>query len=369
MKVMVIAGTRPEIIKLAPVIFAAKASDHIETIVCATGQHREMQKQAFATFNIVPDIDLDVMGANQTLAQLTENAMREITKALKTYQPDWVLVQGDTTSAFVGGLAAFYQHIKVGHVEAGLRTYNLQSPFPEELNRQLLTKLASLNFPPTSLSAENLLRELVPAENILITGNTVVDAINYMVNRWQGTPPLIPDAVASLLADPARKLVLVTCHRRESFGEPLMNICRALQQLCQQYADYTWVYPVHLNPNVKEVVMRELQHIPNLHLIAPLDYEATLYVMSRASLVLTDSGGIQEEAASFAVPTVVMRNHTERQEGVDAGFATLVGTDLNAIVKAASYYLDSLTIREELAHKPNPYGDGKASQRIVDALS
>ncbi len=365
MKLFAVVGTRPEVIKLAPVIRAAK-QQQLDIIVCATGQHREMLQQALANFDLTPDVALDVMAANQTLPQLTTKLMHGLTEQIAAHQPDWVLVQGDTTSAFIAGLASFYQQVKVGHVEAGLRTYNLASPFPEELNRQLLSRIAAQHFAPTQSAAENLMREGIAAEKIVVTGNTVVDAVKLIAARWQQQLPHFPAPLTEWLANPKQKCVFVTCHRRESFGAPLIDICRAIRTLCEKYTDHVWIFSVHPNPNVRETVFRELQAVKNLQLVDPLDYEATLYLLSRSSLVLTDSGGIQEEAPSFAVPVVVMRQHTERHEGIAAGFATLAGTVPQHIIAAADAYL---TVQQKLKDLPNPYGDGNASERILQALA
>ncbi|EKD55065.1 MAG: hypothetical protein ACD_60C00028G0062 [uncultured bacterium] len=368
MKLFFIVGTRPEVIKLAPLILLAKKKQ-MNVAVCATGQHREILQQALASFNIIPDYVLDVMEVNQSLTQLTHRLIPLLSEKIVAYQPDWVIVQGDTTSAFVGSLMAFYQGVKVAHVEAGLRTYNLQSPFPEELNRQLISKIAVLHFAPTRQAANHLAAEGISAKNIFVTGNTVVDAVKTIAENWQQTFPKLPAVLEEIVRDEKRKLILVTCHRRESFGEPLVNICRAVRSLCEKYPECSIIFAVHPNPNVKEVVFRELNRVPHIYLVDPLEYEAALYVLSRAKLVLTDSGGIQEEAPSFAVPVVVMRHHTERQEGIEKNFALLAGTDAQKIIVAASYYLESPTLQETLAKKINPYGDGKASERILAVLA
>jgi UDP-N-acetylglucosamine 2-epimerase (non-hydrolysing) len=364
MKLLVILGTRPEVIKLAPVILAAKQyPSDIAITVCAAGQHKEMLNQALASFAIQPDISLDVMSVNQSLSELSAKLLLQLTEVINTQQPDWVMVQGDTTSAFIGSLAAFYVGVKVAHVEAGFRTHDLQQPFPEELNRQLIARIASLHFAPTKLAAENILQEGIEKEKIVVTGNTVVDAIHLVVNRWQQQIPILPTLLQTLLVDKQQSCALITCHRRESFGAPLQGICAAIRKLCERYTELAWIFPVHLNPKVRDVVMQSLKHIPNLYLIDPLDYEATLYVISRARLVLTDSGGIQEEAPTFGVPAVVMRKQTERQEGVAAGVATLVGCDAEQIITAVDYYLT-----QDCLPKTNPYGDGNASQRILHKL-
>lgn len=364
MKLLVVFGTRPEVIKLAPVVLEARrrASD-VELIVCSTGQHREMLDQALQVFGIQSDIDLGLMRENQTLPALTARLIEGLTETYVQHAPDAVLVQGDTTSAFAGALAAFYQHIPVGHVEAGLRTGDLTSPFPEELNRVLIGRMARWHFAPTAKAATNLRHEGVDAATVHITGNTVVDAIATIRDQWD-------DAAASRFPQffDGKELVLVTAHRRENHGEVLRHICAAVRILCEQHPELGFVFPVHPNPQVHNVVFDELSSIANLHLIGPVDFETSLYLQSRARLIVTDSGGIQEEAPSFAVPTVVMRAHTERSEGIEAGFATLAGTSTADIVNAAQAYLGDAGLKTQLAQRPNPYGDGRASKRILDIL-
>ncbi len=365
MKLLIVLGTRPEVIKLAPVILETKKHRNVELLICSAGQHREMLQQALAAFDITPDITLDVMRENQSLSDLTSALMLALTETFKCYRPDWIILQGDTTTAFMAAIAAFYLKIKIAHVEAGLRTNNLASPFPEEANRQLISRLTNLHFAPTESAANFLLKENINSKNILITGNTVVDAIKMIVNKWQLYPPLLSEKIL-LMAQ--KNFALITCHRRESFGQPLLEVCQALLQLSKKYPDMHWILPVHPNPNVSDVFYRELKNTKNIFLIEPLDYETTLFLMSKARIVLTDSGGIQEEAPSFAVPAVVMRNHTERQEGIEAGFAILAGTDANNIIDATRYYLDFADIHSNLTQLPNPYGDGDASTRILAAL-
>ncbi|MCQ0029460.1 UDP-N-acetylglucosamine 2-epimerase (non-hydrolyzing) [Burkholderia glumae] len=363
MKVMVVMGTRPEAIKLAPVIATLRAE--VETIVCSSGQHREMLAQALAFFDITPDIELDVMQPRQTLNALSARLLTGLDTVLEDVRPDWVLVQGDTTTAFCGGFAAMHRGIAIGHVEAGLRTGDLTSPFPEEANRSLLGRIARLHFAPTDAAARNLLAEGVPASQVRITGNTVVDAISLVRDRAtaRGAAATLPESMLD-----GRPLVLVTCHRRENFGDVLEGICTMLRDVCARYPAYHWVFPVHLNPAVREPVHRELACIPNLSLIEPVDYPTSLELISRSTLVVSDSGGIQEEAPSFGVPVVVMRNHTERREGVDAGFATLAGQSVERIEQAIVAWLDDPARRAALAARANPYGDGLASQRILASL-
>jgi len=363
MKVMVVMGTRPEVIKLAPVVRALRAE--VGTIVCASGQHKDMAAQALEFFDIEPDITLDTMSAGQSLNALSARLLAALDQAMEQVRPDWVIVQGDTTTAFCAGLAAFHRGIRVGHVEAGLRTGDLASPFPEEANRSLLSRITTLHFSPTELARQNLLDEGIPAEKIVVTGNTVVDAIGEVRRSWDVTPPTSPLPEWS---GAEKQHILVTCHRRENFGDVLQDICRVLRDLCQRYSDYRWIFPVHLNPAVREPVLRELDGIPNLALIEPVDYPTSLYLISGSAVVVSDSGGIQEEAPTFGVPVVVMRNHTERREGVDAGFATLAGQAPESIESAVISWLDDPARREALRNRANPYGDGLASKRILDTL-
>ncbi|MFM0190296.1 UDP-N-acetylglucosamine 2-epimerase (non-hydrolyzing) [Paraburkholderia nemoris] len=363
MKVMVVMGTRPEVIKLAPIVTALRAE--METIVCSTGQHREMLDQALDFFNIVPDIELDTMRPGQSLNALSARLLSALDEALAHVQPDWVLVQGDTTTAFCAALAAFHRGIRVGHVEAGLRTGDLTSPFPEEANRSLLSRIATLHFAPTALARDNLVSEGVPVDRIVVTGNSVVDSILAVRKSWEHTPTQSP---LPAWTGAQASHILVTCHRRENFGDVLSGICKVLRDLSQRYGDYRWVFPVHLNPAVRGPVLRELDGIPNLAMIEPVDYPTSLHLISRSVLVVSDSGGIQEEAPTFGVPVVVMRNHTERREGVDAGFATLAGQSVEGIERAVTSWLDDPERRQALRNRPNPYGDGLASRRIADSL-
>ena len=364
MKLMVVFGTRPEVIKLAPVAAEARRrAKDIELVVCSTGQHKEMLAQALSVFDLRPDVDLQLMQPNQTLAGLTSRLLDALTATINHHQPDAVVVQGDTTSAFVGALASFYQQVPLAHVEAGLRTGDLASPFPEELNRVLVGRMARWHFPPTAPSAANLLAEGVLPAHVLVTGNTVVDAIRMVRERWATGAQLLP-----VHPFPGRLLVLVTTHRRENHGDTLLQICAALKILCARHPELGFVFPVHLNPKVHDVVMAKLGNINNMKLIAPVDFDINLYFQSQSRLVITDSGGIQEEAPTFAVPTVVMREHTERGEGISAGFATLAGTQTAAIVEAAERYLADTTLQTRLANTPNPYGDGQASRRIISAI-
>lgn len=364
MKVMVVFGTRPELIKLAPVILEARRrSEIINLIICSTGQHKEMLNQAKSFFDIVPDEDLALMKDNQTLADLTCRLMTGMDEVIRNHKPDVVIVQGDTTTAFVSALASFYHRIPVAHVEAGLRTGDLNSPFPEEGNRTLIAQLARWHFAPTAEAASQLFAEGVKKQNVHITGNTVVDAIEIIKRKWTKNPYV--GAVAKLF--PGQQLVFITTHRRENFGEGIRNICQAVRQLSRMYPQYGFVFPVHLNPNVSNVVYQQLADIKNLHLMPPIDFEASLYLQSKACLILTDSGGIQEESTSFGVPCIVLRQHTERKEGILAGFALLAGTNYAKIVQIAVDFL-SVNMIQILKNKANPYGDGQSSIRILDQL-
>jgi UDP-N-acetylglucosamine 2-epimerase (non-hydrolysing) len=365
MKVLVALGTRPEVIKLAPVIAALQ--QRVEVKVCASGQHREMLRQALDAFGLRPDHLLDTMSPGRSLNILAARLLEGMDTVLEQERPDWVLVQGDTTTAFCAGLAAFQRQIRVGHVEAGLRTGDLNSPFPEEANRSLLARIASLHFAPTRLAAQALCAEGVDAARIRITGNTVVDAIHQAQARWPADIPVwVPADVRNRLE--AGPVVLVTCHRRENFGSVMEAFCTMLARLSERHPELQWIFPVHLNPAVREPVHRLLGGRPNLLLTDPVDYHTSLYLISRARLVLSDSGGIQEEAPTFGTPVVVMRKHTERMEGVHAGFASLAGQDAMAIEEVANSWLGDEHRRKKLRAKANPYGDGKASGRILAAL-
>lgn len=367
MKVMVVMGTRPEVIKLAPLVAALKRSK-VDTLVCATGQHREMLAQAVQAFSLQPDLAIDTMRPGQTLNGLASRLLADLDPVLAEQAPDWVLVQGDTTTAFCAGLAAFHRGIKVGHVEAGLRSGDLTSPFPEEANRSLLARIATMHFAPTDRAKQALLHEGIPSDAIRVTGNTVVDAIALARSSWpEGVPGDVSEALRMRLA--AGPVVLVTFHRRENFGVVLEGFCHLLRRLCAAYPSHQWIFPVHLNPAVREPVRRLLSDLPNLLLTDPVDYHASLYMISRAHLVLSDSGGIQEEAPTFGTPVVVMRQHTERMEGVDAGFATLAGQDPAQIEAAVRAWLHDDARRDGLCALANPYGDGQACRRIVAALT
>lgn len=373
--ISVIFGTRPEAIKLAPVILALRKTPQVRCRVCVTAQHRHMLDQVLGIFGIVPDVDLNLMKRNQTLAGFTSRAITALDGYLEQEKPDLILVQGDTTTVFAASLAAFYHHIPVGHVEAGLRTGNLQSPWPEELNRVLTTRLAALHFAPTPTNRQNLLNEGIPAKNVTVTGNTVIDALFLALAKVKKTPPALPPSVARLTSHASRltPLVLITGHRRENFGKGFENICRAISTLARLFPDVHFVYPVHLNPNVREPVRRILglgapnSLLPNVHLIEPLDYLAFVALMNRATLILTDSGGVQEEAPSLGKPVLVMRDTTERPEAVTSGTVKLVGAGTRNIVKETTALLTQPALYKRMSAAHNPYGDGKATGRIIAA--
>lgn len=373
LKVLSVFGTRPEAIKMAPVVRALNAHpDKIKSRVCVTAQHREMLDQILTLFGIEPDFDLNVMRPNQSLDELTARILTGLTPILRAEQPDWLLVQGDTTTVMAASLAAFYQGIKVGHVEAGLRTGDKQQPFPEEINRRIAGVVADMHFAPTEWARNNLLRENVPPEQIITTGNTVIDALRWVANL----PPTAETksllgrlGIAGDQNSPERRLILVTAHRRENFGRPLENICQALKEIAARYDGIVQiVYPVHLNPNVQKPVHRLLGDVPNITLLPPLDYLPLVHVMKHAHLVLTDSGGIQEEAPSFGKPVLVLRKKTERPEGVQAGTVKLVGTNRATLLDETIALLDNPAAYRRMAQAANPYGNGRAAGRIVSAL-
>ena len=368
-KVLAIVGTRPEAIKLAPVIKALEDSPIHDCVVCSTGQHREMLNQMVQIFNLRIKYEFDIMVPNQTLATLTGKLIESLDTIIKAEKPDWLLIQGDTTTCFAASLAAFYNHVKVAHVEAGLRTYNLKSPFPEEANRQLVAKLTDMHFAPTRAAAQNLLREGITKQKIAITGNTVIDTLLCVsrdiswCNNWKSSFNTAFKVIQQEL-----DFVLITGHRRENHGEGFFNICRALVSLANRYPAWHFIYPVHLNPNVKQPVSKQLSNIPNIHLIDPLSYEPFVYLLKKCKIVLTDSGGVQEEAPSLGKPVLVMRNTSERIEGIEMGTAKLVGTEEQSIIKNVSLLIENNDEYHKMANIINPYGDGKASERIINYL-
>ena len=358
-KIICAVGTRPEAIKMAPVIIALKNEPWVNVRVLATAQHRHMLDQVNEFFGIEPDIDLNIMRPNQALTTLTARLLLELDDVLISEKPDAVLVQGDTTTVMTVALACFYHRIPVGHVEAGLRTWDMQNPFPEEANRVIAGKLAKWHFAPTEGSKQNLLQEGVPADEIIVTGNTVIDALLKTAAK---------DLTMAVELDPGKRLVLVTSHRRENFGEPFRNICRALKTLADQNPEVQFLYPVHPNPNVKDVAYEYLADVPNFILCEPLDYAPFIAAMKRAYIILTDSGGVQEEAPALGKPVLVLRDETERPEAVDQGVVKLVGPNYDRIVEEAQRLLDDETAYKAMARGVSPYGDGKASERIVKTL-
>ena len=373
-KIMLVFGTRPEAIKMAPLYHALKTQpDVFDTILCVTAQHRQMLDQVLKAFDMTPDIDLNLMTPGQDLFDVTVAVLKGMRDVLKERQPDALLVHGDTTTALAAALAGFYCGVPVGHVEAGLRTHDMQSPFPEEFNRQVATKLSKWHFAPTEFSRCNLLAERVPENSITLTGNTVIDAlfwvlgrINLDTARRKGLEVLLNEQLG--FDWQVQRFVLVTCHRRENFGDGFLQICLALKELAMRYSTVRFVYPVHLNPNLQQPVNTILADIPNVHLIAPLDYEPFVYLLKHCHIVLTDSGGIQEEAPSLGKPVLVMRDVTERPEAVAAGTVRLVGADRSRIVANVAELLDNDASYAAMAMAHNPYGDGKACARIVSIL-
>jgi UDP-N-acetylglucosamine 2-epimerase len=363
-KVLSIFGTRPEAIKMAPLVKALENHGAFESKVCVTAQHREMLDQVLEIFDISPDYDLDIMKNRQTLTDITSNALIGLEKVIKEYQPDVVLVHGDTTTTFVGSLAAFYNKVKVGHVEAGLRTFNKYFPFPEELNRKLTGVIADLHFAPTDNAKANLLREGIETEGIFITGNTAIDALKTTVKKdFQFYSPLLQQ-----MDYQNKRVIAVTAHRRENLGEPLQNICNALKYIAEKYDDVEIVYAVHKNPAVRDIAFEILGNCPRVHLLDPLDAEEMHNLMDRSFLVLTDSGGLQEEAPSLGKPVLVLRNETERPEAIKFGTLKLAGTDKENIVKLTEELLNDKAQYNKMANAVNPYGDGSASQRIIESL-
>ena len=369
-KNLIIFGTRPEAIKMAPLVRAFKNENkQFDTRVCVTAQHREMLDQVLDFFEIIPDFDLNLMKPGQTLSDVTSGVLKGLEQVFETWTPDVVLVHGDTATTFAASLAAYYHKIKVGHVEAGLRTGDLYSPWPEEANRQLTGVLANYHFAPTQSSYENLIKENVNPANIIVTGNTVIDALLQVKQKVEQDQALVTQFQQEFsFLDADKKLILVTGHRRENFGQGFLNIFKALANLAKKYTDIQIVYPVHLNPNVQQPVNELLAGIENIHLIAPQDYLPFVYLMNRSYLILTDSGGIQEEAPSLGKPVLVMRDTTERPEAVQAGTVRLVGTDVNTIERSVTILLENPNIYAEMSEAHNPYGDGTACQQIIDFL-
>lgn len=363
-KVMTVFGTRPEAIKMAPLALELKKYNEIESFVCVTAQHRQMLDQVLDIFKIKPDYDLDIMKDRQTLAGITTRVLEGLDNILKEAKPDIILVHGDTSTTFAGSLAAFYNQIKVGHVEAGLRTYDKYSPFPEEMNRRLTGAIADIHFSPTAKNKQNLLREGISENNIFITGNTVIDALKTTVKDDYK----FNDETLNRLDFENRRIIIVTAHRRENLGKPLENICLAIKYIVEKYSDTEVVYPVHLNPSVRETVFKILRGVPRVHLIEPITVDELHNAMSRCYMVMTDSGGLQEEAPALAKPVLVLRRETERPEAVEAGTVKIAGVDKDEIIKLACDLLDNNENYEKMAHAANPYGDGEASRRTVEAI-
>jgi UDP-N-acetylglucosamine 2-epimerase len=368
MRVLTVFGTRPEAIKLAPVVLALQDTPAVEHVTCVTGQHRQMLDQILSTFEITPQYDLNLMRPGQDLGHITSTALQGVGEVIDKVKPDWVVVQGDTTTAFAAALAAFYRKVKVAHVEAGLRTGNIYSPWPEEMNRKLVGQLTTLHFPPTPAAADNLRREGVLEGSICTTGNTVIDALQWVVKRLEDDAEFTGSMDAALpQSQVGRRLILVTGHRRENFDGGLARVCIALKQIAQR-GDVEIVYPVHLNPEVQKTANAILNDNPAIRLIAPLDYVPFIALMRRAYLIVTDSGGIQEEAPGLGKPVLVTRDTTERPEAVTAGTARLVGTDSEGLVKSVNELLDDPLVYGRMAQAKNPFGDGKAASRIVARL-
>jgi len=371
-KVLLVFGTRPEAIKMAPLVKAFEKETEIQSKVCVTAQHREMLDQVLDMFDITPDYDLNIMKPGQDLFDVTANVLLGLKDVLNDFNPDVVLVHGDTTTTSASSLAAFYNKIKVGHVEAGLRTGDMYSPWPEEANRQITGVLANYHFAPTTTSENNLLKENKNKDNIIVTGNTVIDALFLALDKIENNNDLknkIIDSINSQYKlNDDKKLILVTGHRRENFGQGFINICQALKSLALNNPDIDIVYPVHLNPNVQQPVKEILSDVSNVFLIEPLQYESFIYMMNQAYFIITDSGGVQEEAPSLGKPVLVMRDTTERPEAIDAGTVKLVGTNPQTIIDEAQKLLDNKVEYERMSKSHNPYGDGKACERIVDFI-
>lgn len=370
-KVLLVFGTRPEAIKMAPLALQLKQQEgSFETKVCVTGQHRQMLDQVLELFNLTPDFDLNLMKPGQTLSDITSGVLKGLEQVFAEWMPDVVLVHGDTATTFAASLAAYYHKISVGHVEAGLRTGDIYSPWPEEANRKLTGALTTYHFAPTQSSYNNLIKENIDPKNITITGNTVIDALLAVKEKVETDRAVIAQFEQQFdFLDPTKKLILVTGHRRENFGQGFLNICTALANISKQYPDVQIVYPVHLNPNVQKPVNELLAGISNIYLIAPQDYLPFVYLMNRSYLILTDSGGIQEEAPSLGKPVLVMRDTTERPEAVEAGTVKLVGTDAALIQQSVIELLENTDLYQTMAAAHNPYGDGTASQQIIRALN
>lgn len=370
---MILIGTRPEAVKLSMIIKLIKKDERFKTIVCSTGQHREMLNQMFKMFNIFPDIDLNIMEENQTLTQISKKIMELLQNSINVEKPDLLIVQGDTTSAFIASIVAFYNRINIAHVEAGLRTYNKWEPYPEEINRRLISSIADFHFAPTENAKKNLLKENIDENNIYVTGNTVVDALEYIKKLWNKKGPSYLNENLEIqyinsIKEKYDRLILVTCHRRENFGRNLENIVKAIEYLAEKYRNIGFMFPVHLNPSVRTVVFNNLSNLENVHLMEPLNYESLLYLISISYLILTDSGGIQEEAPSFGIPVLILRRYTERSEALEKGWSLLVGSDKNNIINISEELINNESVYIRMKPYYNPFGDGKASERILNIL-
>ena len=372
-KIMLVFGTRPEAIKMAPLILKLKSNtENFDIKVCVTGQHRQMLDQVLNIFGILPDIDFNLMKIGQDLFDVTINVLKNIKKTLEKNNPDIVLVHGDTTTSLSTAMACFYTGVKVGHIEAGLRTRNIYSPFPEEFNRQIVSKVTKWHFVPTKINRSNLISENVNCDDITVTGNTVIDSLYWILNRIRNDREINFKVTSSLDSVSfnwkSNKFILITGHRRENFGNRLLNICQSIRELAIKFDQIKFVYPVHLNPNIQRPVHKLLKDIPNIYLIKPLDYEPFVYLLTHSYFVLTDSGGIQEEAPSLGKPVLVMRDVTERPEAVEAGTVELVGTNKDLIIKKVSNLIQNKTLFTKMSKAHNPYGDGKASDRIFGSI-
>lgn len=367
-KNLVVFGTRPEALKMIPLIKSLnKNSSYFKTKVCVTAQHRDMLDQVLETFDVVPDYDLDIMSKNQNLSSITSKILIKFENVLNDYKPDLVFVHGDTTTTLAVSISCFYNKVKVAHVEAGLRTFNLKSPWPEEFNRQVTSKITNIHFAPTDNSKNNLIDEKVPQENILVTGNTIIDTL-YLALDLINKKNLNIDIESNFNFDFSKKNILITAHRRENFGEGILNICKAIQVLSKKYKDFNFIYPVHLNPNIKNTVEKKISNLHNVFLIEPLNYLEFVYIMSKSFIILTDSGGVQEEAPSLNIPVLVMRDTTERPEAVDFNKVKLVGTDTEKIINEVDNLIKNETYYDSFTQNVNPYGDGRAAEKIVEFI-
>lgn len=368
LRVLTIFGTRPEAVKMAPVVHELSRHPEIDAQVCVTAQHRQMLDQVLEVFDIHPDIDLNLMKPDQSLAQLSAEIFINLDPVLNDLKPDWILIQGDTTTVTVASILGYYHQLRIGHVEAGLRSFDKWQPFPEEINRRIAGVVSDLHFAPTEGNRSNLLKEGIPSEMIVVTGNPVIDALQEITSR--PAPAQVSQMLSQFgIGNGKKRLVMITAHRRENFGQPILDICGALRQLAESYSqDTIFIYPVHLNPNIQKPVYQQLSDLPNLHLIPPLDYLPMVHLMKQACLLLTDSGGLQEEAPALGIPTLVLRNTTERPEGVEAGTLKLVGSDPKVILSEARHLLDDPQAHASMANAVNPYGDGHAAERIVRTL-